>query len=112
MAGRPVDSFIGELEFGAPKIDEEAFAATLALGPAVGTTEAGGVILDALLPHAGDAPVIIDAAAVCAGIDRQEAIAALPASTAAASISGVPLDRMAVARPWARSASSTGAASG
>ena len=68
----------GEIADCSPIMDKLAPCDCLALGPAVGTTEAGGVILDRLLPHAGGAPVIIDAAAVCAGIDRQDAIAALP----------------------------------
>ena len=70
----------GEIADCSPVADKLAPCDCLALGPAVGTTEAGGVILDSLLPHAGSAPVIIDAAAVCAGINPRTASPPFPAA--------------------------------
>ena len=49
----------------------------LAIGPAMGGTEAAEAVLDGLLPKA-EGPVILDAAAVAAARDRHEMVAALP----------------------------------
>ncbi|WP_112874137.1 NAD(P)H-hydrate dehydratase [Paracoccus endophyticus] len=48
----------------------------LAIGPAIGSTPAAGLVLDALLPVA-DMTVILDAAAVAAAADRHGQVAAL-----------------------------------
>ena len=50
----------------------------LAIGPAMGSTEAAGGVLDALLGAAAG-PVILDAAAVGGAVGREDAIAGLPA---------------------------------
>ena len=49
----------------------------LALGPAMASADAGGRVMDALLPAAGSGPVVMDAACIEAVASRLDAVAAL-----------------------------------
>lgn len=68
----------GEIADASPLLSDIKPQTCLALGPAVTSPDAAGVVLDALLPVAGEMPVILDAAAVNAAAGRRDAVASLP----------------------------------
>lgn len=68
----------GEIADAAPLASKIGDCGCLVLGPAMASADAGGRVMDALLPAAGSGPVVMDAACIEAAASRLDAVAALP----------------------------------
>lgn len=67
----------GEIAGTAPVLDLIGQCDCLVIGPAMGSVDAAGRVLDALLPRRGACSVILDAAAVSAGAGREHLLSGL-----------------------------------